>query len=52
MILNDFLSTQTHDDSDPHGIIPISFNMYNMLYKRYYKIELKERYLVQTHSQT
>ena len=25
MILSDFLSTQTHDNSDPHDIIPISF---------------------------
>ena len=28
MILNDFLSRQKHDDSDPHDIIPISFNMH------------------------
>ena len=52
MILSDFLLKQTHDNSDPHHIIPISFNMHNMLYERYYKIETKERYLVQTHSQT
>ena len=31
MILSDFLWRQTHDDSDPHDIIPISFNMYNTL---------------------
>ena len=51
MILSDFLSRQTHDDSNPHGIIPISFNMQNMLHKRCYKIEMKERYLVQAHLQ-
>ena len=28
MILSDFLSSQTHDTSDPHKIIPISFNIY------------------------
>ena len=51
MILSDFLSRQVHDDSDPHGIIPISFNMHNTLHKKYYKIETKERYLVHTQSQ-
>ena len=48
MILSDFLSRQTHDNSNPHDIIPISFSMHNKLHKRYYKIEMKERYLVQT----
>ena len=52
MILSDFLSWQTHDNSDPHDIIPISFNMHNTLHKRYYKIEMKERYLGQRCSQT
>ena len=47
MILSDFLLRQTHGDSDPHDIIPISFNMHNTLHERYYKIETKERYLVQ-----
>ena len=51
MILSDFLLRQTHDNSNPH-IIPISFNMYNMMHKRYYQIEMKEIYLVQTQSQT
>ena len=50
MVLSDFLSRQTHDDSDPHDIIPISFNMHNTLHERYYKIETKERYLVQMRS--
>ena len=52
MILSNFLSRQTHDDIDPHDIIPISFNMHNTLHKNYYKIEMKERYLVQTQWQT
>ena len=36
MILSDFLSTQKHDNSDPHGIIPISVNMHNVLHEKYY----------------
>ena len=51
MILSDFLSRQTHDDSNPHEIIPISFNMYKALYETYNSIEMKEQYLVQTQSQ-
>ena len=39
MVLSDFLSRQKHDDSYPHEIISISFNMYNALYETYYKIE-------------
>ena len=42
MILSDFLSRQIHDDSNPHDIIPISFNMHNTLHERYYKIERKK----------
>ena len=48
IILSDFLSGQTHDNSDPHNIIPISFNMHKTLYENYYKVETKEKYLVQT----
>ena len=48
MILSNFLLRQTHNDSDPHDIIPISFNMHKSLYENYYRIETKERYLVQT----
>ena len=51
MILSDCLSRQMHDDSNPHEIIPISFNMYNVLYETYYRIETKDQYLVQTQSQ-
>ena len=52
MILSHFLSRQTHNDSSPHEVIPISFNMYNILYKNYYSIEIEDWYLVQTRSQT
>ena len=52
MILSNFLSRQTHDDSDPHNIISISFNMHKALHENYNKIETKERYLVQTWTQT
>ena len=52
MILSDFLSRQTHDNSNPHEIILISLNMHNILHKRYYNIGKLERYLVQTHCQT
>ena len=38
MILSDFLSRQKHDDSNPHEIIAISFNMQNILQFRYYNI--------------
>ena len=51
MILSDFLSRQMHDTGNPHEIIPISFNMYNTLYETYYRIEMTDKYLVQTHSQ-
>ena len=51
MILSDFLSRQMHDNSNPHETIPISFNMYNALYETYYRIEMKDQYLVQTQLQ-
>ena len=40
-----------HDTSNPHEIIPISFNMCNTLYETYYRIELADKYLVQMQSQ-
>ena len=43
-----FLSRENNDDSNPHKIIPISFNMYQVLHKIYYNTE---NYLVQTRSQ-
>ena len=51
MVLSDFLSRQRHDNSVPHGIIPLSFNMYNALYETYYRTKPKDQYLVQTQSQ-
>ena len=51
MILSDFLSRQKHD-SDPHAIIPISFNRHNTLHERYYNLGRTDKYLVQTQSWT
>ena len=51
MILSNFLSRQKHDDSNPHEIIPISFNMCNILQEKYDNIGNSVRYLVQTQSQ-
>ena len=50
MILSDFLSRQEYDNSNPHEIIPISFNMQNVLQSRYYNINERNegKYLVQT----
>ena len=48
MVLSDFLSRQNNDDSDPHEIILISFNMHKVLQENYYKVD---SYLVQTRSQ-
>ena len=52
MILSDILSRQKHDDSYPHDIIPISFNMHNVLHEKYYNLGLTDKYLVQIQSQT
>ena len=52
MVLSDFLSRQNHDNSNPHEIIPISFNMYQVLHEKYCNIGNTEKYLVQTRSQT
>ena len=38
MVLSDFLTTQKHHDSNPHEIIPISFNMQHILQSNYYHI--------------
>ena len=48
MVLSDFLSRQNNDDSNPHEIIPISFNMHQVLHENYYDTE---KYLVQTRCQ-
>ena len=52
MILSDFLPRQKHDDSNPPEIIPISFNMHNIPYEKYYNIGKSEKYPVQTWSKT
>ena len=51
MILSDFLSRQEIDKSDPHEIIPISFDMKAILNEKYYKTEEEGKYLVQRQSQ-
>ena len=48
MVLSDFLSRQNNNDSNPHEIVPISFNMHKVLQEKYYRID---SYLVQTRSQ-
>ena len=45
MVLSDFLSRQNNDNSNPHEIIPISFNMHQVLHEKYYNTE---NYLLQT----
>ena len=53
MILSDFISRQNVDDSNLHEIIPISFNLRTVLQDKYYNLEEeKERYMIQTRSQT
>ena len=52
MILSDVLFRQKHNNSDPHDIIPISFNVHNVLHEKYYNLGLMDKYLVQTESQT
>ena len=51
MILSDFLSRQKNHDTNQHEIIPISFNMHNILHERHYDIGKSERYPVQMRSQ-
>ena len=52
MILSDFLSRQRIDRSNPHEIIPISFDMKAILNDKYYNVRKENRYLVQTCSQS
>ena len=54
MILSDFLSRQRTGDSNPHEIIPISFDMQAILRDRYYNVgqEPESRYLIETQSQS
>ena len=48
MVLRDFLPRQNNDNSNPHKIILISFNIHQALHEKYYNTE---NYLVQTRSQ-
>ena len=52
MILSDFLSRGKYDNSHPHKVIPISFDMHNLLHEKYYYIGEIDKYLVQTCCQT
>ena len=40
MILSDFLLRQKYTNSNPHEIIPISFNMHNIPYEKYYNVTI------------
>ena len=55
MILNEFLSQQNNDDSNPSEIIPILFDMYKILENNLNNIDKNNfsdgQYLIQTHSQ-
>ena len=54
MVLSDFLSRQKIDDSNPHEIILILFNMGDVLQEKYYNFDstkVGDKYLVQTRSQ-
>ena len=50
MILSDFLSRQIEDDSNPHEIIPISFNIWDILQDNYHQLTT-DIYNVQTRAQ-
>ena len=50
MVLSDFLSRQQGDNSDPHQMMPISFNMKEILRKNYQNV-VKDTFVVQTRSQ-
>ena len=47
MVLSDFLSRQPGDKSDPHQIIPISFNMKEVLRENYQR-DVKGTFMIQT----
>ena len=51
VILSNFLSRQITDNSNPHDIIPISFDMQAILKDSYYNIGIDIKYLIQMHSQ-
>ena len=43
MTLSDFLSRQRMDNSNPHEIIPISFDIQSILRDKYYNIGQEKR---------
>ena len=47
MILSDLLSSQRMDNSNPHEIIPISFDMQAILKEWYYNVGNDSKYLMQ-----
>ena len=48
MILSDFLLQQKNDDSNPNEIIPISFDMYQVLEDNFYLENFcADKYLIQ-----
>ena len=52
MIWSDFLSQQKNDDSNPNEIIPISFDMYQVLEENFYLENFcTDKYLIQMQSQ-
>ena len=56
MILSDFLSRQNNDNSNPNEIIPISFDMYNILESNLNSFDKNNnfgnsKYLIEMHSQ-
>ena len=51
MILSNILSRQRMDNSNPHEIIPISFDMQAILKDRYYNVGNDSIYLIQMQSQ-
>ena len=50
MILSDFLSREIEDDSNLHEIIPVSFNIWDILQENYHNI-VSDTYKVQTRAQ-
>ena len=50
LILSDFLSRQVEDDSNLHEIIPISFNIWEILQENYHNL-VSDTYKVQTRAQ-
>ena len=51
MILSDYLLRQRVDKSNPHEVIPMSFDMKAILKDKYYSLVNEGKYLVQTHLQ-